>query len=583
MLKQGLVFILLIVTQISFAQKSVNNLSYDDYENYLDIYSTEEIEDSLDLVDFFEDNKITDPYQKQLLYANYYYNKNDYFEAIDIYYSVLNNEDQQFNSYISAWCLKRLAEVCYMVQAPGVSLRFQKRILQAQPNYVTPYRFHNDIAVYYYNNDNIDSAIYHFELSKKHAGSNSEKIIINNNISNTLLLEKNYAEAYKHLKENLAFPTNRLSYNDSVNITRSYSLIADYHFKMGNYEKSKLYLEEILSWDLTRGIPEFEYYYLTQLAGTYEKLGNSRVPELIKKLRSSRMHDIASKKEKYKLEQLYLKYLNKNGSSTERSNQIDTLNALHEALVFQTSNKVKSLKENYNQVLLKNLDLQQTKKSNTTSYAFGETHWYSSPWIFYSIVGVLLLGIIYLFMRNASAAKREEKRMYRLKSDIQDSDLRIKEMEILLNSEKTKRKKNDIRHMQDLIHVKNKILDEVNEELQNSKRNFDTQGKREISKLVRSLRKGTEQENVQEVEDQNAITQQSTSEIYYQLKKKFPKLSDAELKLCSLMRLGYDTKSIAKIRNIGTDSIRTFKYRIKKKLELEGDILVDEYLRNVTL
>lgn len=584
MIKHILLLVILGFSVFSFGQTSVNNLSFEEYENYLDLFSLEEIEDSLELVDFFEDNEINDPYQKQLLYANYHYRKNNYFEAIDVYYSILNNKDQQFNSYIKAWCLKKLAEVCYLVQAPGVSIRFQKQILQEQPNYVQPYIFHHDIALYYYNNNDIDSAIYHFEKSKEFAASNSEKIQINNNMSNTLLLEKKYPDAYRHLKENLAFPANTLSYNDSVNITRSYSLIADYHYSQGNYEKAKLYLEEILSWRLTRSIPEYEYYYLTQLVEVYEKLGNSKVPDLIKQLRTSRIHDIASKKEKYRLEELYLRYLNKNGSVDQRAKQMDTLAILHTALVEKVDSKTKELKNNYNSTLIRNLELQDTDKSvGQATYAFGETHWYSSPWIFYSILGFLILLVIYLALRISSSSKREEKRMYRLKSDIQDSDLRIKEMEILLASEQTKRKQNDINHMQDLIHVKNKILDEVNEQLQDSKRNFDTQGKREISKLIRSMRKGTEEETVQEVEELSAGTQQSTSELYYQLKKKFPKLSDAELKLCSLMRLGYDTKSIAKIRNIGTDSIRTFKYRIKKKLEIEGDILVDEYLRNVKL
>ena len=60
------------------------------------------------------------------------------------------------------------------------------------------------------------------------------------------------------------------------------------------------------------------------------------------------------------------------------------------------------------------------------------------------------------------------------------------------------------------------------------------------------------------------------------LKQAFPEVSNAELKLCALLRLNMNLKESAKILGIAVDSVKTARYRLRKKLGLKTeDNLVD--------
>lgn len=60
-----------------------------------------------------------------------------------------------------------------------------------------------------------------------------------------------------------------------------------------------------------------------------------------------------------------------------------------------------------------------------------------------------------------------------------------------------------------------------------------------------------------------------------------PKLSDRELKMCILLRLGLASKDIAMVTHLSLKSVEIYRYNIRKKLNLKrGDNLVI-YLRNL--
>jgi len=56
---------------------------------------------------------------------------------------------------------------------------------------------------------------------------------------------------------------------------------------------------------------------------------------------------------------------------------------------------------------------------------------------------------------------------------------------------------------------------------------------------------------------------------YEILKNKFPNLSPTELKHCALIKLNFSAKEMAQLLNISTNGVKTSRYRIRKKLELQ--------------
>lgn len=63
------------------------------------------------------------------------------------------------------------------------------------------------------------------------------------------------------------------------------------------------------------------------------------------------------------------------------------------------------------------------------------------------------------------------------------------------------------------------------------------------------------------------------------LLSEFPELTQSEIKLCSLIKLGLDNKKIASLLFQSSDSIKVSRSRLRKKLQLETNQSLDTFLR----
>ncbi|MCX7549579.1 tetratricopeptide repeat protein [Xanthomarina sp. F2636L] len=68
---------------------------------------------------------------------------------------------------------------------------------------------------------------------------------------------------------------------------------------------------------------------------------------------------------------------------------------------------------------------------------------------------------------------------------------------------------------------------------------------------------------------------------YKELTHQFPNLSKNEIRLCSLIRLKMDSRSIATLQNITLASLNTSRYRLRKKLNLQENIDLDDFIQNI--
>ena len=64
------------------------------------------------------------------------------------------------------------------------------------------------------------------------------------------------------------------------------------------------------------------------------------------------------------------------------------------------------------------------------------------------------------------------------------------------------------------------------------------------------------------------------------IKTQYPEIGSAELRLCALLRLNMNLKESSRILGISSDSVKTARYRLRKKLGLATeDNLVDFLMR----
>ncbi len=76
-------------------------------------------------------------------------------------------------------------------------------------------------------------------------------------------------------------------------------------------------------------------------------------------------------------------------------------------------------------------------------------------------------------------------------------------------------------------------------------------------------------------------TKDMNKEFYQQLRLKHPGLSQNELDFCSLIRMDFPMKDIAVLKSITLKSVNMARYRIKKKLGLEPENDLDEYIQTL--
>lgn len=68
---------------------------------------------------------------------------------------------------------------------------------------------------------------------------------------------------------------------------------------------------------------------------------------------------------------------------------------------------------------------------------------------------------------------------------------------------------------------------------------------------------------------------------YSQLSTRFQGLSKNEIRLCSLIRLKIDSRSISNLQNITMASLNTSRYRLRKKLHLSDEENLDDFIQNL--
>ena len=68
---------------------------------------------------------------------------------------------------------------------------------------------------------------------------------------------------------------------------------------------------------------------------------------------------------------------------------------------------------------------------------------------------------------------------------------------------------------------------------------------------------------------------------YEALKKYAPSLTNNDLRLCSLTRMRLSLKETAEILNLSVDAVKSGRYRVRKKLNLEADENLSDFLNQL--
>ena len=99
------------------------------------------------------------------------------------------------------------------------------------------------------------------------------------------------------------------------------------------------------------------------------------------------------------------------------------------------------------------------------------------------------------------------------------------------------------------------------------------------SPLSKIINRGQNQDK--DWSDFNTHFESINKNFYTRLKQSYPDISPNDLKICALIKLNLSIKEMAAILNISPDSVKTARYRLRKKMQLNTEDNLTDFILNL--
>jgi len=221
--------------------------------------------------------------------------------------------------------------------------------------------------------------------------------------------------------------------------------------------------------------------------------------------------------------------------------------------------------------------------------------WYASTaaWTVYFLLGLCLLFLLFWYVGKKSKEGAKEMEILKEK-EMQEQEERFKadakEREKEIIELKNKQLQYNLRHKsQELANStmnlirKNEILLELNNNIDKISTNLkSTVESQEIKKLLIKMQLDIKQ-NIER--DDNWKKFAENFDLVYEnylkrLGDEYPVLTVSDKKLCAYLKMGLSSKDIAPLLNMSFRSVEMSRYRLRKKLNLDREVNLTEFLQN---
>ena len=217
--------------------------------------------------------------------------------------------------------------------------------------------------------------------------------------------------------------------------------------------------------------------------------------------------------------------------------------------------------------------------SNVASYSFVISRpWYISNEfiIIYSLLIIIISFLVHtLYKRHYT--RQKQKLLEAKQKEFTLTHLENEKLIMKLKNEKLQQeiesKTRELSASTMNIIKKNELLSTIKQELQESN---DSLGIKSVVKIInRNLTKTSDWELFEEAFNN------ADSDFLKKIKQIHPNLTPNDLRLCAYLRLNLSSKEIAPLLNISSRSVEIKRYRLRKKMNLEHDNSLVEYILKI--
>ncbi len=203
-----------------------------------------------------------------------------------------------------------------------------------------------------------------------------------------------------------------------------------------------------------------------------------------------------------------------------------------------------------------------------------------------SIVIVSILILVFIIAIAIFIKRKKEIEIAKQKQQLLISQKKLAETEIEKQKLVQVEMANDIEHKtkqlsSHALHMmqKSKMLQEVKENLDESIKNANSENKQDLRKISRLIDQNLKTEK--EWELFKMYFEQVNNNFYSKLKERNPDLSQTDIRMCSLIKLGLNLKETASVLNVAPNTVKNARYRVKQKLGLGADDALSEFIEGL--
>lgn len=334
---------------------------------------------------------------------------------------------------------------------------------------------------------------------------------------NLNIQQQKYDEAIKNLKKGLEVNKNIGDRSLNINL---------YNFLVLAYNKKKS--------------PDLAYFYALKSDSVSKSIGNNyeRLNSLLTLAKAS--HDVGRNNQSH---DAFLDYIKLKDSllGEEKLKEVAALEKFYEA----------EKRENQIKIQQQENDLLTTKNraANNRNIAL--------------LITLLLLGAIAYALINK----------FRLRATKQKAITKVKELENDNLNQKIEHQKRELASKALHIAQKNEMLNELKEDLNNLKKDSNIN---EVNHLLNKLRFD------KQIDDnwEQFTTQfmEMNPDFFNRITELYDDLTKNDIRLIALLKMKFDTSTIASLLNISTEGVKKARYRLRKKLNLSSDENLEKHI-----
>lgn len=219
--------------------------------------------------------------------------------------------------------------------------------------------------------------------------------------------------------------------------------------------------------------------------------------------------------------------------------------------------------------------------------------WYQTTWawiVYLLLATILIVSLIYLIQKKIADENyktREEEQKARKLLELELQQMRLKSEKEKISQDKELLEEDVIHKSKELANYtmllvkKREVIYELREDLKELREFAKNEGSRKkvremISKISQHM---TDEEYLNVFE---ANFEKVHQDFFDKLRQAFPDLTQRELRLCAFVKMNLTNKEIAPMLNISVRGVETARYRIRKKINLEHEHNLVEYLENLS-